>query len=118
MLFGGGLTLDFAENRVDFSQSLATTSITIELFRENNSLVSDLLAIVKLSRINAYVDVLKPIAEMVIDLQAEKEHTSNKILGHAVTIWLHLQAMMTLEDGCSLYRISLRQQHSCTRNFF
>uniref|UniRef100_A0A915DV64 Transposase n=1 Tax=Ditylenchus dipsaci TaxID=166011 RepID=A0A915DV64_9BILA len=65
MLFGGGLTIDFAKNRP---------------FREKNSLVSDLLAIVKLSRIDAYVDVLKPIAEMVIDLQAEKESTSNKIL--------------------------------------
>uniref|UniRef100_A0A915DV14 C2H2-type domain-containing protein n=1 Tax=Ditylenchus dipsaci TaxID=166011 RepID=A0A915DV14_9BILA len=63
-----------------FRLSLATTSITIEPFREKNSLVSDLLAIVKLSRIDAYVDVLKPIAEMVIDLQAEKSLLQTKSL--------------------------------------
>uniref|UniRef100_A0A915EBE0 Uncharacterized protein n=1 Tax=Ditylenchus dipsaci TaxID=166011 RepID=A0A915EBE0_9BILA len=58
----------------------------LEPFHEN-SLVSDLLTLAKSSRMNAYVDVLKPVAEMVIDLQAEKEPTSNKILGHAVSIW-------------------------------
>uniref|UniRef100_A0A915E6P8 HAT C-terminal dimerisation domain-containing protein n=1 Tax=Ditylenchus dipsaci TaxID=166011 RepID=A0A915E6P8_9BILA len=56
---------------------------------------------------NAYVDVLKPVTEMVIDLQAEKEPTSNKILGHAVSIWLHLRNSMTLSDRSSLYQISL-----------
>uniref|UniRef100_A0A915E134 Uncharacterized protein n=1 Tax=Ditylenchus dipsaci TaxID=166011 RepID=A0A915E134_9BILA len=80
MLFGGGLTIDFAKNRVDYLAVPGHYIDHIEPFREKNSLVSDLLAIVKLSRIDSYVDVLKPIAETVIDLQQKKSLLQTKSL--------------------------------------
>uniref|UniRef100_A0A915DYM7 Uncharacterized protein n=1 Tax=Ditylenchus dipsaci TaxID=166011 RepID=A0A915DYM7_9BILA len=49
-----------------------------------------------------YIKVLKPVADMVLDLQGEKLPSTNKVIGHVATIWLELKYLMEPFDGNSL----------------
>uniref|UniRef100_A0A915EQS8 HAT C-terminal dimerisation domain-containing protein n=1 Tax=Ditylenchus dipsaci TaxID=166011 RepID=A0A915EQS8_9BILA len=54
-----------------------------------------------------YIKVLKPVADMVLDLQGEKLPSTNKVIGHVATIWLELKYLMEPFDGNSLFGVAL-----------
>uniref|UniRef100_A0A915CYZ9 Uncharacterized protein n=1 Tax=Ditylenchus dipsaci TaxID=166011 RepID=A0A915CYZ9_9BILA len=57
--------------------------------------------------LKSYVNVLGPIYEMVIEMQMEKESTSNRALEHLASIWIHLSRMQEEVEGSSLFSVAL-----------